>query len=94
MKQATAFILALATIGLAPALAGESKMHAHTTTSSHMNGMMKKSMMPSCKGATVYAVAATRTYYLKGTTNYGHVKGGSYMCQASANAKGYHAAKG
>lgn len=93
MKHATALILALATIGLAPAYAGESKM-PKPAASSHMNGMMKKSMMPSCKGATVYAVPSTKTYYLKGTANYGHVKGGMYMCQAAANAKGYKAAKG
>ena len=48
-----------------------------------------KSSMPSCKGATVYAVPAEKVYYMKGETKYGHVKGGAYMCQAAANGKGY-----
>jgi hypothetical protein len=46
--------------------------------------------MPTCKGAVVYAVPAEKIYYVKGETNYGHVKGGTYMCEATANAKGYH----
>lgn len=52
----------------------------------------KHGMMPSCKGATVYAVASTKVYYMRGTTQYGHVKGGTYMCKAAATAKGYHMA--
>ena len=48
-----------------------------------------KSSMPSCKGATVYAVPAEKVYYMKGETKYGHVKGGTYMCQAAANSKGF-----
>jgi hypothetical protein len=48
-----------------------------------------KSPMPSCKGATVYAVPAQKIYFSKGETKYGHVKGGTYMCQAAANGKGY-----
>ncbi len=48
-----------------------------------------KSSMPACKGATVYAVPAQKIYYEKGETKYGHVKGGTYMCQAAANGKGY-----
>jgi hypothetical protein len=51
-----------------------------------------KSNMPACKGATVYAVAADKVYYTKGTTQYGHVKGGSYICEAAAKSKGYHKA--
>ena len=47
------------------------------------------SSMPSCKGATVYAVPSQKIYYMKGETKYGHVKGGTYMCQAAANGKGY-----
>ncbi len=48
-----------------------------------------KSSMPTCKGATVYAVPTAKVYYMKGETKYGHVKGGTYMCQAAANGKGY-----
>jgi len=46
--------------------------------------------MATCSGPVVYAVPAQKIYYVKGETNYGHVKGGEYMCQAAANAKGYH----
>jgi hypothetical protein len=52
-----------------------------------------KSAMPTCKGATVYAVPASKIYYMKGETQYGHAKGGTYMCQAAANSKGYKHAK-
>ena len=45
--------------------------------------------MPVCKGPVVYAVSADKIYYVKGETQYGHVKGGHYMCQAAANAGGY-----
>jgi hypothetical protein len=48
------------------------------------------SHMPTCKGPVVYAVAADKIYYVKGETMYGHAKGGSYMCEATANSKGYH----
>ena len=52
-----------------------------------------KSNMPSCKGATVYAVPSQKIYYMSGETKYGHLKGGTYMCQAAANGKGYKHAK-
>lgn len=52
----------------------------------------KHATMPVCKGATVYAVSATKVYYMRGSAQFGHVKGGTYMCQAAANAKGYHSA--
>jgi hypothetical protein len=92
MKHATAFILALATLTFTPpAFAGQPSKSQ--MSSAQMNHMMKSTKMPTCKGATVYAVASSRTYYMKGTTMYGHAKGGMYMCQAAANAKGYHAAK-
>ena len=82
MKHATAFILALATLAFAsPAFAA------------HSSKNQKSTMMPACKGARVYAVASKRMYYMKGMTMYGHAKGGTYMCQAAANAQGYHAAK-
>ena len=50
------------------------------------------SHMPTCKGATVYAVPSAKIYYTKGMTMYGHAKGGTYMCQSTANSKGYHKA--
>ena len=50
------------------------------------------SHMPTCKGDTVYAVASAKTYYTKGMTQYGHAKGGHYMCMAAANSQGYHKA--
>ena len=56
--------------------------------------VLAKSHMPACKGATVYAVAATKTYYTKGMKENGHVKGGKWMCQAAANAQGYKKASG
>lgn len=46
--------------------------------------------MPTCKGPVVYAVAKDKTYYVRGETMYGHAKGGTYMCEATANGKGYH----
>jgi hypothetical protein len=51
--------------------------------------VLAKRNMPSCKGATVYAVPAEKVYYEKGATQYGHVKGGTYMCEATAHSKGY-----
>ena len=45
--------------------------------------------MPQCKGSIVYAVPSQKIYFSKGNTNYGHVKGGSYMCEAAAKSKGY-----
>lgn len=77
-KSAIAFLLALATLPFASPALA--KTH--------------HSMMPVCKGATVYAVSTTKVYYMRGSAQFGHVKGGSYMCQASANAKGYHSAAG
>jgi hypothetical protein len=91
MKHATAFILALATLGSSSAFAAET--YKPQTPSAQMNHMMKSTKMPTCKGPTVYAVPSKRTYYMKGTAMYGHAKGGMYMCQAAANAKGYHTAK-
>ena len=64
MKHATAFIFALATLGFASS--------AFAASSSTMNHMMKKTTMPTCKGATVYAVASTKSYYMKGAKMYGH----------------------
>lgn len=77
-KSAIAFFLALATL----------------VTVSPALAKTHHSMMPVCKGATVYAVSATKAYYMRGSAQFGHVKGGMYMCQAAANAKGYHAAGG
>jgi len=53
-----------------------------------------KMHMPACKGQTVYAVASTMTYYMKGSSAYGHVKGGKWMCEAAARSKGYKKARG
>jgi len=93
VKHTTALILALATLGFtATAFAGESKTNTQPTPS-HMNSMMKSTTMPMCKGATVYAVPEKKEYYMKGMTMYGHAKGGTYMCQSAANAKGYHKVK-
>lgn len=77
-KSAIAFFLALATL----------------VTVSPALAKTHHSMMPVCKGATVYAVSAAKAYYMRGSAQFGHVKGGTYMCQAAANAKGYHAAGG
>lgn len=77
-KSATAFFLALATL----------------LTVSPALAKTHHSMMPVCKGATVYAVSATKVYYMRGSAQFGHMKGGTYMCQAAANAKGYHGAAG
>ena len=75
-NQTTAIVLALSSLVL-------------TTTPALA---AKHGMMPSCKGAVVYAVSSTHMYYMRGTTQYGHVKGGTYMCKAAANARGYHMA--
>lgn len=59
------------------------------TLGTTLSAAVDATQMPSCKGATVYAVPAQKVYYMKGETKYGHVKGGAYMCQAAANGKGY-----
>lgn len=51
-----------------------------------------KQVMPSCKGTTVYAVPVGKMYYQKGAPEYGHAKGGRYMCFSEASAKGYRLA--
>lgn len=58
--------------------------------SASASGMMaSKSKMPVCKGPTVYAVSMRKVYYVRGETMYGHAKGGTYMCMAAANGKGF-----
>lgn len=49
-----------------------------------------RSHMPACKGATVYAISTSHSYYTKGESMYGRAKGGKYMCMAAANRQGYH----
>lgn len=63
------------------------------TLGGSLTAAVDASTMPACKGATVYAVPAAKVYYMKGETKYGHVKGGTYMCQAAATSKGYKHAK-
>ena len=48
--------------------------------------------MPSCKGAMVYAMPSKMMYMTKGMHGYGNMKGGKWMCEAAAKAKGYHKA--
>lgn len=76
----------LAVLAMAATIAATGATYASTKP-----GMMSatRSNKPACKGATVYAVAMQKIYYVKGETMYGHAKGGSYMCMAAANGKGY-----
>lgn len=45
-----------------------------------------------CAGAIVWANMARKTYHLSGDPYYGRTKHGEYMCEAAANAQGYHKA--
>ena len=83
----------LGVIAMAAAIAVSGASYASTktakTTSKMTTKAPTKSVKPTCKGATVYAVAASKIYYVKGASMYGHAKGGSYMCMAAANGQGF-----
>jgi len=46
----------------------------------------------TCKGAIVWVNMSKKAYHMAGDPFYGRTKNGMYMCQAAADAKGYHMA--
>ena len=79
----------LGVLAMAAAIASTGASYATTKTAKTTTKTATKSIKPACKGATVYAVATQKVYYVKGESMYGHAKGGSYMCMAAANGKGF-----
>lgn len=45
-----------------------------------------------CRGAIVWANTAKKTYHREGDPYYGRTKHGEYMCEAAADAAGFHLA--
>ncbi len=45
-----------------------------------------------CKGSIVWVNTARKTYHEQGDPYFGRTKHGQYMCQAAADAAGYHLA--
>lgn len=60
-----------------------------------MQPMGKAAPIPAdlmCKGPIVWVNMSKKTYHMAGDPYYGRTKHGQYMCQAGADAKGYHMA--
>ena len=71
---------------------------APTTEAQREQAALPTSQMESvpkdlkCKGAVVWVNMHTKSYHESGDPYYGRTKNGKYMCQAAADAAGYHMA--